>query len=587
MINFESMTTIVKRHPKKIVALCLLAILAVAGLLLLHHLATAQSVMAVQFRRYARTVIPTAHFPRRPDVRAGLDIVNERFYVNHVLTDRTSPRRGPWNFDDNKHVIETHSFTRFVDYVHGYMLDLPLGVEFDFTKSPKFTRVRGDGFEAVISWEWSVEQDVSGYIAYFFNRFILDERFQEKNRVRVIENYVGERLERLRVVVYDWPDHLHDGYTYLIFKTGTQIFFRVMIKYDKNDPAIPGIISQIEESFRHFAPIGQAAYNLNWYPILPENWTPETRALYDRFLDPDTFLWGIFVRRVTTYGITYEIPHIEEQIGQPFDIILAYIHMVEDFPLEFMERCRQEGRIVQLTYQMTERNNQHLYYYSPLLGMIRTGDEPRIRAFARDAAEWGHPFLFRLNNEMNSDWVSYGGVNNLIDPDLFIYTWRMVYRIFEEEGVTNAIWIWNPNDRDAPPNRWNSFAAYYPGNEYVHMFGITGYNTGTHYAELHGETWREFQQIYDLMVQVYDGIFDEFPWIITEFASSSIGGDKVRWIDRMFEALPRYPLIRAAVWFSYVDWDFRYAYGEIPARPYWLDETPETLEAFRRGLMGN
>lgn len=27
-------------------------------------------------------------------------------------------------------------------------------------------------------------------------------------------------------------------------------------------------------------------------------------------------------------------------------------------------------------------------------------------------------------------------------------------------------------------------------------------------------------------------------------------------------------------------------YGAIPARPYWLDETEETLAAFKRGLKG-
>jgi len=569
-----------KRHYKLVILGTLVAIAAL-GVFTLHYLRTSQSIMAIQFRRYARTIVTAPHFPSRPDPRAGLEILSERLYIDNVLSDRTRTRL----FADNKRIIETADFTRLVDYAHGYTVDMPTNVVFDFTASPKFTRVYGDGFIAVISREWSVESDVTEYIAYYFNRFILDERFQETNRVRLVENFVDDRRERLRVTVDDWADHLHDGYTHLIFKTGTQIFFRVMIKYDQHDPRIPEIIQRIEESFRFFAPTGQAVYDVNFYPILPDNWTPETRALFDRFQDPDTFMWGIFVRRVTTYGIDYEIPNMEEIIGRPFDIILAYLHMVEDFPLEFMQRTWEEGRIVQLTYQMTEHNNQRLYYYSPLMDLIRNGDEPRLRAFARDAAEWGHPFLFRLNNEMNSDWVSFGGVNNLIDPDLFVEAWRIVYRIFQEEGVNNAIWIWNPNDRDAPPNAWNSFMAYYPGNAYVHMLGVTGYNTGTYYLVENNEQWREFQQIYDLMVQTYAGMFDDFPWIITEFASSSVGGDKVRWIDNMFDALPRYPHIRAAVWFSYVDWDFRHPYGEIPARPYWLDETPETLEAFRRGIL--
>ena len=565
---------------KKIV-ICAFLVMIVLGGLTLYYLRTSQSVTAVQFRRYARTLITSPHFPRRPDAKDGLEIISERLYINNMQSGRTSTRL----FADNKRVIETADFIRLVDYAHGYMLDLPLGSDFDFTVSPKFTTVTGPGFIAVISREWSVESDVTGYVAHSFNRFILDERFHYYNRIRLIENYVSEHRQRLTVAVDEWPSHLYDGYTYLIFKTGTQIFFRVMIKYDQHNPEIPALIKQIENSFRFFAPAGQPVYDLNWYPVLPHNWTPETHALYARFLDPDTFLWGIFVRRVTTYGIEYEIPQMEARIGFPFDIILAYAHLPDEFPTDFMQRCYEEGRIVQLTLQMTDTNNLQLYTQSPVLDLIRRGDDERIRAFARDAAEWGLPFLFRLNNEMNSDWVSFGGVNNLIDPDLFIESWRIVYRIFQEEDVDNAIWVWNPNDKDFPPNSWNSFAAYYPGNAYVHMFGITGYNTGTHYAYEHGESWREFQTIYDLMVQVYDGIFDQFPWIITEFASSSVGGDKVRWIERMFEALPRYPNIRAAVWFSYPDWDFRYAYGEVGARPYWLDETPETLEAFRQGVI--
>jgi beta-mannanase len=252
-----------------------------------------------------------------------------------------------------------------------------------------------------------------------------------------------------------------------------------------------------------------------------------------------------------------------------------------------MEQCYEEGRIVQLTYQLTTVNNQDLFIETPMIELLRYGDDERIRRFARDAAAFGKPFLFRLNNEMNSDWTSYSGVVNLADPDLFIKTWRMIYDIFREEGVNNAIWIFNPNDKDFPPAHWNSFAAYYPGNGYVHMFGLTGYNTGNYYRDVFGERWREFGDIYHVAIKEYAGLFDAFPWIITEFASSSIGGNKVRWIDNMFAVLPEFPQIRAAVWFSAPDYDFRPGLEHIAARPFWLNETPETLEAFRRGRVGN
>ena len=160
-----------------------------------------------------------------------------------------------------------------------------------------------------------------------------------------------------------------------------------------------------------------------------------------------------------------------------------------------------------------------------------------------------------------------------------------MYKIFEEEGVDNAMWIFNPNDRNCPPNEYNHFVNYYPGNEYVQIYGITGYNTGTYYAEVFGEEWREFETIYDNVYNACEPYFSKFPWIITEFSSSSVGGDKVQWINNMFDVLPKYENLKIAIWFCSVDYDFRYDIEEnVIARPYLLDETDETAAAFAAGL---
>ena len=122
---------------------------------------------------------------------------------------------------------------------------------------------------------------------------------------------------------------------------------------------------------------------------------------------------------------------------------------------------------------------------------------------------------------------------------------------------------------------------YYPGNEYVQMLGVTGYNNGTYYTQWE-EQWREFDTIYDEVQDLYTPVFSAFPWIITEFSSSSIGGDKVAWIEKMFDGIGSYSNIKIAVWFSAADYDGE---GNV-ARPYWLDETEATTEAFRRRLAG-
>ena len=51
-----------------------------------------------------------------------------------------------------------------------------------------------------------------------------------------------------------------------------------------------------------------------------------------------------------------------------------------------------------------------------------------------------------------------------------------------------------------------------------------------------------------------------------------------------FVALPYYPEIKAAVWWSYADFDYRPGKEGIPARRYWLDEKDQYLKAFRNGL---
>ena len=246
-----------------------------------------------------------------------------------------------------------------------------------------------------------------------------------------------------------------------------------------------------------------------------------------------------------------------------------------------METIRIAVRtLVEFTLQLTDNNNTDLYAPSATLEIYRGNMDEELREWARAAADFEHPFFFRLNNEMNSDWTSYGGVVNMADPNIYIAVWQRIYDIFQEEGVANCIWIFNPHDRQAPPSKWNNSLAYYPGNKYVQMIGVTGYNNGTYYTKW-AEVWREFDVIYDLIWEEYAPHFSDFPWIITEFASSGIGGNKVKWIENMFEHIHDYPNIRIAVWFSRADYD---DLNGNPARTYWLDETPETVEAFRKGL---
>lgn len=501
---------------------------------------------------------------------------------------------------DNKAVYRDNNTTRLVNYLDGYQVDFPVGTQFSFDLSPLYTKVEGEGFDAVISRETATyaglksvisfelstflpflfdDTTVADHVNYYEYRFLLDENWQKNNRVSV-ERWTDGGNQFISAVLQEPGDAPYDGYLYATIYTGSREYIRVMYRFDSADTVLFETLRAQAASMRTFDPTGTGVYHTDFTPVLPESWSEETAALYEDIANSDQLRWGVFTKDIYTTGIEETVPALEEKLDYRFDLILSYAHFTHEFPTEFMEENRQNGRLVELTYQVTTNNNTDMFAYTPFLDIYRGELDEEIRAFARAAASWGHPFLFRLNNEMNSDWTSYSGVVNMADPQLFIDVWQRIYRIFEEEGVDNCIWIYNPNDRNAPPSKWNDSLAFYPGNEFAQMLGVTGYNNGTYYTQW-AEEWREFDLIYDEVWELYSPHFAHFPWIITEFASSSIGGDKAAWIDNMFAHIGDYPNIKMAVWFSYADFD-----GDIPARPYWLDETEETTEAFRRGLAG-
>jgi beta-mannanase len=148
--------------------------------------------------------------------------------------------------------------------------------------------------------------------------------------------------------------------------------------------------------------------------------------------------------------------------------------------------------------------------------------------------------------------------------------------MFAEAKADNVIWVWNPNEKSFPDFKWNNEILYYPGDEYVDIVGLTGYNTGTYYQ---GELWRSFTDIYNPLYQKMERM-SEKPLIITEFSSSSVGGNKEEWVKNMFANIDKYPRIKVAIWWNGCDWD-----RDVNiARPYFIDEPGSLLNVFRDNL---
>ena len=479
-----------------------------------------------------------------------------------------------------------------INHAYGYALSFPGEATFDFSAAKEFVTVQCENCSVVFSKEWTTFREADKtkqYVAENLHKYILNETFQKENNIELhknetlpLGNYEVQTVALSRVP-QEGSRVLYNTYVYCYIYNHTNTFYRLMFKAAEYNDALLKEVTAVLNSFTdQITPQGVAKNATDYKPIENANWNEETRAFYRELLNAEQCKWGIFQPDAVKNNDFTALSALEKELGAWFEGVLEYQYHTNEVPVSGMQTAYERGKVIELTLQTSTLMNWHLEKHTPVFDILDGAEEKRLRSIAGQIRDFSHPILFRLNNEMNSDWTSYGSSVCLTDPELYRQLWIYIYELFEEEGVRNAIWVFNPNDESFPPNAYNNAMAFYPGNGYVHVFGATGYNTGTYYSEQHGEKWRSFDEIYSVLTERYAPAFGEFPWIITEFASSSVGGEKPLWIRDMFQALPGYPHIKMAFWFNGADYDPKKE--TVAARPYWLNETPETTKAFSDGL---
>lgn len=514
------------------------------------------------------------------------------YYVNN--TEKTKVNDFDFINNDVREVQIRKDSKYLINHSRGFALELPKDAEFDFSAAQEYISAKCDNMDIVISKEYTTyaeKEKTRDYISESLHKYMLDERFTSQNKISVhknaierIGNYWVQMVALSRTPAPD-SDVKYNTYVYCYIYTDSTMFYRIMFKSAEYNDELTDAVYRTLYSFDENIPVrGISSTFTDFKPEIPDYWSEETAEFYESMVNSDRCRWGIYTPHAVVNNDFTDVDEIEGKLGAKLDGLLEYRYYFEDMPVEGMKAACERGKTVELTLQTSTVMNENLDGYNPVFDILDGVYDDRLHTMARQIKEVGHPILFRLNNEMNSDWTSYGVSACLNDPQIYVEVWRRIYDIFREECVDNAIWVFNPNDQSYPPCGYNSTMAFYPGDEYVQVFGVTGYNTGTYYSEKNGEKWKSFTEIYDNLMEHQYPIYKNFPWIITEFASSSIGGDKAIWIEDMFKNLGNYPNIKMAFWFNSVDYDNSLGFEKVVARPYRLDETEETTRAFSAGL---
>ncbi|SCW78677.1 Glycosyl hydrolase family 26 [Paenibacillus tianmuensis] len=465
--------------------------------------------------------------------------------------------------------FDSQSMATYTDSPYGYELRYPKQMKVDqslpgirtrFSDETTQIDVYYDDFNGTVS-------DAAAYIGYG-NKFIENTKDHRvsKNETKTI----GGRSVHLLKWERDKLKHVENDKPYYataeIVKNDKEIY-TIAIKSSQpitND-------EKIVKLFRLIPPQGDKPALGTVTKKVPLKTNQETAEVYRKLFMTDGLKWGIFE---PTAPKRMDILHaLEQKLDYKFNTLILYKSLNTEFPMEELKNAQNDNRLVELTMQTMRFGEPNP---SVMYDILSGKYDEYFTKYAQGLKEFGHPLLFRLNNEMNGDWVPYSAYHYSKDPDLYNEVWKYIYRTFQSQGVNNVLWVWNPNHLDKPGFKWNHSLLYYPGDEFVDVVGLTAYNTGNYYP---GEKWSTFDELYAPLYADYTKWFEQ-PLMITEFSSSSVGGDKAKWVDQMFKDIKKYPKLKAAIWWSHTDFDK----DNRPARKYKLDEAPELVERFRQHL---
>jgi beta-mannanase len=232
-------------------------------------------------------------------------------------------------------------------------------------------------------------------------------------------------------------------------------------------------------------------------------------------------------------------------LGRRLDVLTVYDAFARQAPLpsDLLDRITALGTIPMMTWEPwnpTGGAAQPLYSAAQIAGGRY---DAYIATWAKQAAAYNRYFLIRFAHEMNGNWYPWSVGQSGSTPADYVAAYRRVRRIFDDSGAAQVRWVWSPNviingDTDV-------ISRCYPGDDYVDIIGVDGYNFGDN----PGHRWRSPTDLFGPTLNLAARLSQRNPLWITEVGCSDRGGDKAAWIADLLEFL-KSTNIEGLIWFE-------------------------------------
>lgn len=535
---------------------------------------------------------------------------------------------------DHKKEFYTDDYLRFVNTPDEYALTLPQDTKIDYSIAKYRVQFAFSDALLTVSHETSnpYGSNISGWQTYlneWVNRYINNPKYLQDNNLSYTKKTTSslDLIEGYEVITYSIyindNKHIEKPYYNISIVREEKEYIEFYLFVMKSETNQTDLHEDIVKSFKKVKAYGYPKNYVGQYEMkMNPKWNNETINYFNKISNPKTFEFGffsyslvddedVFNRESVRAKVLNENKRLYDLNGYNQEICATYSHVAwGDTPMYFPLTLAtdlasgngfNDKPVLQFTLQYTNNNNNVNIYnkeanYTPMFDILRGKYDDYFHRLADDVKTYGKPVLFRLNNEMNTDWTSYCGMMTLLDPDIFKLTWQYLYDIFEEHNVDNCIWIFNPIAVSCPYSSWGEDLCYMPGIDYVQALGITRYEMLNDV-----ESHKSFKDGYTALYNKNKDYWLNYPWVVSEFGCAAGGaiteyGEytvlyrnkdlQAKWVKEMFDCLSNKDenefckKISVMVWFNCND----YKDGLIMNSLHLDSSLTETHNALKEGL---
>ncbi|BCI51186.1 hypothetical protein NIIDNTM18_04640 [Mycolicibacterium litorale] len=245
-----------------------------------------------------------------------------------------------------------------------------------------------------------------------------------------------------------------------------------------------------------------------------------------------------------------EVAAVGAAVGRPVDVVLWYEDFAAAAPTAAVATVAAAGAAPVITWEPWLWRTDVTGTGAAMMSGIAAGEyDGHLRAWAGALSATATPVWLRFAHEFNGDWYPWSPVHGTT-PQTYVAAWRHAHDLFASAGATSVRWVWS---LDAATHGDIPLAAWYPGDAYVDVIGIDGYNWGTTHP---WSRWTPPVEIFEPAATEVRALTHR-PMMIAEVGCAEAGGSKADWITDFVRWVAAQPDVDAVVWFEHdkeTDW---------------------------------